>query len=126
MLEIILLCATYVWTPSEGPVDHYEVWLDGAPYATLMPVVEPTVEICVTDDLPHTVTVRAFDAAGNFGEMSEPSLERVIETFLPSAPLPVPVRADLNSNGVVGFSDFGLLLQMFGACNHQFQEVPCS
>ena len=126
MLTVLLLCVIYGWEPMEGPVDRYEIWLDGEPYATLMPVVEPTVEVCVSDSLPHVVSVRAFDFAGNSSEVLDPTLPRVIQSDFPRAPLPINVRADLFGDGIVGFDDFGGLIQAFGACNSQLREVPCS
>ena len=125
MLELLLLCATYVWLATEGPVDHYEIFLDDQPFATLMPITEPLVEVCVDDALPHTITVRAFDFAGNSSEVADPSLPRVIQADLPRAPLPVEVRADLDLDGTVGGGDFGIFAQVFGCVNDGQQVISC-
>ncbi len=113
MMTVAMLCALYVWEASTDPVDHYEAFLDGVPYATMLPIIDPNVEICVTDGEPHVVTVVAFDAEGNASEVSDPSLPRVIQADIPRVPFTDTCRADFDGSGVVGMGDFGEFLAVF-------------
>ena len=77
---------------------------------------------------PHTVTVRAFDCDGNPGPMSDESdvLQMVIAPPLYADGIPASVRSDLDGNGTVGYSDFGLFSAAFGTCNDGIgHEVAC-
>ncbi len=125
MLEVVLICATYFFTPTQGPSDRYELWLDGAYYASLFSVSSPNVEVCVNDDLPHAITIKAFDVAGNMTDVDDPSLPRIIHADRIRNPLPINVKADLDGDGIAGFTDFGLFIQGFGSCNKDLREVPC-
>ena len=125
MLEVILICVTYAWTASTGPVDHYVVYVDGEMYATALPVTEPTAEVCTYGEDPHTVTVQAFSATGDASIKSGPSEPYAFPLPEPRVPLPPYVRADLDGDGVVGFTDFGLFGQFFGICHDDMEVVPC-
>jgi hypothetical protein len=125
LIQAILLCSVYVWAVPDFPVDHYEATLDEEIYATLMPVLTPTVEICVADHLPHVVRIWAVDAAGLSTEITNPDHPRVIQSDYARQPLPWWVRADLDGDGIVGFPDFGLFSRAYARCNRELREVDC-
>ncbi len=115
MLTIAMLCAIYVWDAPAGEVDHYEAFLDGQPWATLLPITDPTVEVCVLDGDPHILTVVAFDIYGNQSEVSGSTLPRVIQADLPRASFDDSCRADFFRDGRVGLDDYGMFVQLFNS-----------
>lgn len=114
MLTILLYCITVVWTPASGPVSTYSLFLDGTVNQT--GILETQAALCFRDQLPHRITVQAFDAAGNPGPMSDESepIKMMIASPLRTGPLSPTMRADFDDNGVVGFSDFTVFSNSFG------------
>ncbi len=119
MLECFLLCALYTWTPPEGYVDHYEIYVDGKRYPEVAYTNEH--EICVYDDNEHTVQVVAIGTDGRRSEISDRShLYRYPPTEY-RMPVSNTLRADFDGDGVVGLGDFGVFQALFGSC-HNFGE----
>jgi len=76
----------FTWTPSTGPVDHYEVWVskNNSKFRHVMDVREPRCTIVGEDGSYYRVKVRAADGKGNFSEFSDVSdtvVCRVIHKF---------------------------------------------
>ncbi len=121
MIEFFLLCAWYVWMPSSGNVDHYEIFVDGKRYPEL--AYAANHEICLYDDLEHVVQIVAVDLAGNRSEISDTSRPYRYSPTEYRVPVSNTLRADFDGDGVVGLSDWGVFQRLFGSC-HSFGE-PC-
>ncbi len=121
MLECFLSCAIYAWTASAGPVDHYELFVDGRLYPEWAYTNEH--EICVYDDREHTVQVVAVSADGDRSEISDPSDFYRYPPTEYRLPVSNTLRADFDGDGVVGLGDWGVFQNLFGSC-HDFGE-PC-
>jgi len=119
MLEFFLSCALYTWTPPEGYVDHYEIYVDGKRYPEVAYTNEH--EICVYDDLEHVVQVVAVDAADNRSEISDESEPYRYPPTEYRVPVSDTLRADFDGNGVVGFGDWAVFNALFGS-RHCFGE----
>lgn len=116
MIAATLMCVTLMWTPApilEDGVEicHYQTYLDNAEYA----LVELTeVAVCLQDTQPHTLRVQAIACDGRVGIMSDESNEFTMKILPPDYLAPLCDRADLDRDGVAGYSDFGLFTQCFG------------
>jgi len=129
MLKVVLTCTTFAWSlgtiPADFPISHWEAYLDGQPYATVSPIIERQIEICVADDQPHQVSVVAVASDDTMSAMSDPSLSTVFPQPEHTIPLPEAVRSDLNDDGKVTLADFGIFSRNWGICNQDLKEVPC-
>ncbi len=128
MLVALLYCLTMGWTPAPGDVASYTIFLDGVVIQEGSP--EVVTSICLSDADTHTVTVQAFLADGvTSGPMSDESdeIQMIVQPPFYATELPANIRSDLDQNGVVGYSDFGVFTQSFGVCNDGLGNVvPCS
>jgi hypothetical protein len=121
----LLYCLTFGWDAASGPVHHYDLSVDGA--VQQQGVLETEASVCFSDLDSHTVSVQAFDIDGTPGPMSDGSDAVQMEVNPPlyvKVVSPV-VQADLDGNGVVGMSDFGIWGSFFQKCHDGVDEVPC-
>jgi hypothetical protein len=111
MIAATLMCVTLAWTAATGDVCSYRTFLDDVPYEEVE-ILQSAV--CLQDTLPHTFRVQAVGCNGEIGPMSDTSDEFTMKIMPPDYLAPMCDRADLDRDGVAGYSDFGLFTQCFG------------
>jgi hypothetical protein len=112
MTELVATCAMLMWTAATGPVTQYDLYENNVYTQT---VTETEARICqsVPIFIPHEIYVVALNVAGESGEPSNP----LFVQWVPDA--------DLDNDGAVGMTDFGLFTQSFGKCDDGTKRVPC-
>jgi hypothetical protein len=125
MITSLLYCLTMAWTPSSGDVASYDLLIDGLVNQT--GIVEPEAAVCFEDQGAHIVTVRAKNAAGDYGPMSDGSdaVERHVLPPFFAHPMDTVTRSDIDENGTVGMPDFLLFAGVYGKCNDGQVEAAC-
>jgi hypothetical protein len=121
----LLYCLTFAWDPASGAVHHYDLSIDGV--VSDQGILETQASVCLSDLEPHVVSVQAFDEAGEPGPMSDGSSEVQMQITPPFyvAELAPVVQADMDGDGVVGMSDFGIWGAQYSKCHDGRAEVPC-
>ena len=112
------LCLTWVWAAaSDGVADHYEVYLNDNFYAETL---TEEARVCVPETGEHFVHVIGINESGQAGQESE------VGAYFYWGPRPVDaVCGDFDTNGIVGWSDFGRFSQIWGKCTENGQEINC-
>jgi len=107
----------FAWPPATGPVFEYAVErsFDGVTWALVDTVAQPQAIVAIPWGIDTFVRVVALDVDGNAGPHSDASAA--------VATLP---NADLNGDGAVGVTDFGLFRSAFGRCIAGTEYVPCA
>ncbi len=107
----IVRCLTLAWAASTGPVDRYDVYVDGS-FTAVAP--EPTAIVCFeVDDQIHAVEIVARDAEGASSDPSEPLYVQRIENF------------DFDGTGEVSIFDVFTCIDEVGTCNNGIYLTPC-
>jgi len=107
---LIVTCALIAWEPAQG-AETYDVHAGGAIAAT---VSDPSYQVCRPFlYAPYEVYVVGRDASGNVGPPSDPLT------------LVWHLNADVDGDGVVGFSDVGVLGKEWRHCHDDLKEIPC-
>ena len=116
MVLITFLCAGYLLIPpSTAGFDRFEIFVDQQLYGTVLPLTGPA-EVCVGDNRPHTVTIWALFTNGSRVEVQDETLPRIIQADVPQPRPAFMPHPDLDRNGIVGISDFGIFARSFGQC----------
>lgn len=115
-MNILLYCVTIAWTLATGPADYYSVYRDSVEQEIQSVLPTPPTEVCLSDGDPHRFAVRAFSADGTPGPLSDWSepVVRILPATLRVVPVDLARRADLDDNGVVGWSDFTIFSGQWG------------
>jgi hypothetical protein len=113
------------WIASTGPVESYNVYVDGVIDHTVIGPV--TDKVCIYDEDTHIIRVVPVDAEGKEWESSD-ALTLTFEINkggLKREPLHPTAHADIDGDGVIGFKDFGLFTQQWGKCHNGREEIQC-
>ena len=112
----LLYCLPMIWTLATGPADHYSVYRDTESNEIQANLPLPPSEVCQADGAAHRYAVRAFDAEGNPGPLSDWSepVQRVLPPQFRLVPMPPELRADLDGNGTIGFGDWFEFVKLWG------------
>jgi len=127
VVHAIIACVWLAWMPSTGPVDRYEVAVDGVVESV---VFEPVDVVCFdVDRQAHDIVITARDIDGN---SSPPSpallLERIFNCdALGTGVVTVPDILELAPLVSVDFTVFDLLacIEEIGTCNNGARLVSC-
>ena len=115
-MNILIYCVPMAWALASGPVDHYSVYRDTEDIEIQSNLAAPPTEVCLWDGNPHRFAVRAFAADGTPGPLSDWSepIQRVVMDPIRLVVMDDTTQADLDGNGIIGWSDFTIFVRQWG------------